>query len=152
MGNHGLLQRVFLTPRSNPHLLPWQADSSPLSHPRSPHISMHRVNFLEIEILSCVCTAHHEDEDTDVAQERPSQAQGCVHLSLWSPSTCSPSDFSHVFHALDSFLGQAGFLIECSSVRVCLMFSEDHIQLPSFWQSYNNSNAASTRADLFRYR
>ena len=37
---------------------------------------MHRVNFLEIGILSRVCTTHHEDQDTDVARERPSQAQG----------------------------------------------------------------------------
>ena len=44
--------------------------------------------------------------------------------------------------------GQAGFFIECSSVRVCLVFSEDHIQLPSFWQSYHNSNAGSTPSRL----
>ena len=74
---------------------------------------------------------------------------GCIYLSLWSPLTCSPSDFSHVSHALDIFLrGEAGFFIECSSVRVCLMFSEDHVQLPSFWQSYHNSNAGSTPSQL----
>ena len=33
-----LLQRLFLTQRSNPHLLHWQADSLPLSHQRSPTI------------------------------------------------------------------------------------------------------------------
>jgi len=31
-----LLQRLFLTQRSNPHLLHWQADSLPLSHQGSP--------------------------------------------------------------------------------------------------------------------
>ena len=39
VGCHFLLQRVFPTQRSNPcvlHLLPWQADSLPLSHRGSP--------------------------------------------------------------------------------------------------------------------
>ena len=32
VGCHFLLQGIFPTQRSNPHLLHWQADSSPLSH------------------------------------------------------------------------------------------------------------------------
>ena len=76
VGGHGLLQRIFLTQRSNPHLLPWPADSLPLSHLRSPHISMHCVSFLELGMLSRVRTAHHEDQDTDTAQEHASQARG----------------------------------------------------------------------------
>ena len=36
---HSLLQGIFLTQRSNPHLLHWQADSLPLCHPGSPFFS-----------------------------------------------------------------------------------------------------------------
>ena len=36
MGCHFLLQGIFLTQGLNPHLLPWQADSLPLSHLGSP--------------------------------------------------------------------------------------------------------------------
>ena len=40
VGCHFLLQGIFPTQGSNPsllHLLPWQADSLPLSHPSSPY-------------------------------------------------------------------------------------------------------------------
>ena len=36
VGCHALLQGIFPTQGSNPHLLHWQADSLPLSHPGSP--------------------------------------------------------------------------------------------------------------------
>ena len=36
VGCHFLLQEIFLTQGSNPHLLHWQADSLPLSHLGSP--------------------------------------------------------------------------------------------------------------------
>ena len=36
MGCHFLLQGIFPTQGLNPYLLHWQADSLPLSHPRSP--------------------------------------------------------------------------------------------------------------------
>ena len=39
VGCHFLLQRIFLTQESHLHLLPWQADSSQLSHPGSLHIT-----------------------------------------------------------------------------------------------------------------
>ena len=36
VGCHALLQGIFLTQESNPHLLHWQANSLPLSHRGSP--------------------------------------------------------------------------------------------------------------------
>ena len=38
VGCHFLLQGVFPTQGSNPHLLHWQVDSLPLSHQRSPYL------------------------------------------------------------------------------------------------------------------
>ena len=36
VGCHFLLQGIFPTQGSNPHLLPWRADSLPLNHQGSP--------------------------------------------------------------------------------------------------------------------
>ena len=38
VGNHFLLQGIFLTQEPNPHLLHWQVGSLPLSHQGNPHI------------------------------------------------------------------------------------------------------------------
>ena len=38
VGCHALLQGIFLTQGSNPHLLHWQVDSLPLSHLESPKL------------------------------------------------------------------------------------------------------------------
>ena len=40
VGCHFLLQRIFPTQGSNPHLLHWQADSLPLSHLGSPQLNI----------------------------------------------------------------------------------------------------------------
>ena len=41
MGCHFLLQGILPTQGLNPHLLHWQVDALPLSHPRSPHTCVH---------------------------------------------------------------------------------------------------------------
>ena len=52
MGCHFLLQGIFLTQGSNPHLLHllhWPADSLPLSHQRLP------VSIRWVTVITCVC-------------------------------------------------------------------------------------------------
>ena len=51
VGWHFLLQGIFPTQGSNPHLLHWQVDSLPLSHQGSPYIS-------------CVCVSHSVVSDS----------------------------------------------------------------------------------------
>ena len=46
MGCHFLLQGIFLTQGSNPHLLHWQAGSLPLSHQGSPHLMFTTVLYV----------------------------------------------------------------------------------------------------------
>ena len=51
VGSHFLLQGIFPTHGSNPHLLHWQADSLPLSHQGSPtleitHTHTHKPHFI----------------------------------------------------------------------------------------------------------
>ena len=61
VGCHFLLQKMFLTQRSNPcllHLLPWQADSLPLSHHGSLHMlcSLHTHTHTHTHaVWGCVC-------------------------------------------------------------------------------------------------
>ena len=50
--SHLLLQVIFPTHRSNPHLLHWQGDSSPLSHQGSPGKSSPLLLFTD----ECVCS------------------------------------------------------------------------------------------------
>ena len=50
MGCHLLLQGIFPTQESIPHLLHWQADSLPLSHQGSPSV---KGQMLIKESLSC---------------------------------------------------------------------------------------------------
>ena len=52
VGRHFLLQGIFLTQGSNPHLLPWQADSLPLGHQWSPNPGFRDWN---IQVLYWLC-------------------------------------------------------------------------------------------------
>ena len=47
VGCHFLPQGIFPTQGSNPHLLPWQADSLPLSHLESPYSCTSSFLFLK---------------------------------------------------------------------------------------------------------
>ena len=49
VGCHFLLQRLFLTQRSNPHLLHWQVDSFSLSHWEAPQ---QRITWHQISVVS----------------------------------------------------------------------------------------------------
>ena len=54
MGCHFLLQEIFLTQGSNPHLLYWQAASLPLSHLRRPSTNERLTNFsVNSQIVFC---------------------------------------------------------------------------------------------------
>ena len=52
VGCHFLLQRIFSSQRSNPHLLHWQLDSLPMSHQGSPHINIYNwyIFFLDCSL------------------------------------------------------------------------------------------------------
>ena len=50
VGCHFQFQEIFLTQKSNPYLLHWQADSLPLSHLRSPKYKLLLFN----NILLCI--------------------------------------------------------------------------------------------------
>ena len=49
VGCHSILQGIFPTQRSNPHLLHWQADSTPVSYLRSPYEGSRVVKLIETE-------------------------------------------------------------------------------------------------------
>ena len=55
VGCHFLLQGIFLTQGSNPHLLHWQADALPLSHLRSQISELHgpKRQYEELMLLNC---------------------------------------------------------------------------------------------------
>ena len=53
VGCHFLIQGIFPTQGSNPHLLLWQAGSVPLSHQGSPRRDLETIDFLgESDLLS----------------------------------------------------------------------------------------------------
>ena len=83
VGRHFLLQGIFLTQGSNPNLLHWQADPSPLSHQESPQICMY----------SFGCTGLQHEGYSDVAMwdsfpppgiEPGPPTLGAQKLTLWT--------------------------------------------------------------------
>ena len=69
VGCHFLLQGIFLTQRSNPHLLHWQADSLPLSHQEAQNLYVYTYRYVYvIYIYICMCvhtyTIYNEDIQT----------------------------------------------------------------------------------------
>ena len=58
VGCHSLPQGIFLTQGSNPHLLDWQADSSPLSHLGSPHLSWSLLTSSQSDTRGLLSTRH----------------------------------------------------------------------------------------------
>ena len=59
VGFHFLLQRIFLTQGSNPHLLRWQADSSPLSRLGSPQARCHLFSTPGVLASAWLPLTHH---------------------------------------------------------------------------------------------
>ena len=51
---HFLLQEIFFTQESNPHLLHWQADSLPLSHQGSPQVLLYASDGGGLVAKSCL--------------------------------------------------------------------------------------------------
>ena len=82
-----LLQGIFPTQGSNPHLLHWQSDPSPLSHlGRTQHNTSHEINSINTQ---------RNSEDTDI-EYRDKQARAWAS----SPRTDSMSQYHGVliFH------------------------------------------------------
>ena len=89
VGCHFLLQGIFLTQGSNPHLLHWQVDSLPLSHLRS-HQSYSISQF--------------STRDSWSLNSMACRGEKCSPGFLWIPKalcshiTCNASDFPRLPH------------------------------------------------------
>ena len=75
VGCHALLQGIFLTQESNPHLLHWQADALPLSHQRSPISELHGPKCQHEELMLLKGDVGEDPrESLGLQQDPPSQS------------------------------------------------------------------------------
>ena len=81
---HALLQGIFPTQGSNPHLLCllcWQAGSFPLVPPGKPHCSYTCSHFLTANLRSLFTGARWKGQGLCTTQEQPTASDG-----MWIPS------------------------------------------------------------------
>ena len=97
MGSHFLLQGIFPTQGSNPHLLHWQAGSLPLGHLECPNISGRKYlkqllsRELESPTLEAILTKRisHEKKDSwrqisPLATSDMSHIMGEIEIETWT--------------------------------------------------------------------
>ena len=102
MGCHFLLQGIFLTQGSNPHLLHWQVDSLPLSHQGSNSVTLITIK----PIFSAKIPWRRKWQPTPVLL--PGKSHGRKSLVGYSPWGLEESDtterlhFHFHFHALEN--------------------------------------------------